>query len=287
MSVDTKTRMAQIVEKVQDLPPLPAIVPRVLKLISDPDSKISELSETLGSDQAIASKVLRLANSAFYGFPRRIATLTDAVILLGFKTIKGLIYAITLYDTFNRETKGYGMKKGELWKHSLAVAITSRSIAKDIGTIDPEQAFIAGLLHDIGKTILDQYLMEDFDRVISITLSKKISFNDAEKEIFGFDHTELGEQMIIKWNLPTEFQESTRYHHSPLEAPNEDNILIPIVHISDAVVLMLGVGLGADGMFYPMEEEVLPKIGKDISYINKLVEQAQKNLCDIDSMLNL
>jgi len=275
-----------ILAAVKDIPPLPAIIPRVMGVLNDPDSTVDELSEILGSDQAIASKLLRLSNSAFYGYSKHIGTIQDAVVLLGFKTIKGLIYALSLYSSFSQNVGGYAMKKGELWRHSLTAAFVARTISAKCRIGNPDQAFVAGLMHDIGKTVLGEFLGKSSDAVINSVECNNISFIEAEREVLGVTHPEIGAELCEKWNLPVELQEAVMYHHSPSECES-DNPLVYIVHIADIVCLMLGVGIGVDGLTYELDDSALAAIGKDISFIDDIVIETEKQLADIDSLLHL
>jgi putative nucleotidyltransferase with HDIG domain len=276
--------MDSILQSVKDIPPLPAIIPRVMSVLNDPNSSVSDLSEVLGSDQAIASKLLRLSNSAFYGFPKHIGTIQDAVVLLGFKTIKGLIYALSLYNNFDKHVAGYEMHKGELWRHSLAVAFLSRDISTRTKTGNPEQAFVAGLLHDIGKTILGEYVEQNVEEIKRLVEKENYTFPEAEEKVLGFSHTELGARVCEKWNLPDELLSAVRHHHNPAEG-KDGGPLVPVVHIADAVCLMMGIGLGLDGFSYHVDVQALAALGKDWSFIDDILRGAQAKLLDINKFL--
>ena len=276
----------EILAAVKDIPPLPAIIPRVMNVLNDPDSTVVELSEVLGSDQAIASKLLRLSNSAFYGYAKHIGTIQDAVVLLGFKTIKGLIYALSLYSSFNDDVGGYMMEKGELWRHSLTAAFVSRTIATRAKAGNPDQAFVCGLMHDIGKTILGEFVGRNSGEVMRYVQKENMNFVEAEEHVFGVGHPEIGARVCEKWNLPTELLEAVRYHHAPSNCTS-GNPLVPVVHIADAVCLMLGVGIGLDGFCYELDDRAMSAIGKDYSFLDDIVKVSGTQLLDIDTLLNI
>lgn len=283
--VSRSQSVEQILAAVKDIPPLPAIVPRVMVVLNDPNSSVAALAKVLGSDQAIASKLLRLSNSAFYGFSKHIGTIHDAVVLLGFKTIKGLIYALSLYSSFNEKVGGYKLDKGELWRHSLCAAFVAQMISTKTKKGNSEQAFVAGLMHDIGKTILGEFLgngSEDFAK----HAEEEVYFIKIEEEILGISHPEIGAKVCEKWNLPQELLDAVKFHHMPSEFDG-DNPLVPIVHIADAVCLVLGLGIGTDGLSYPFDEGALKKIGKDWKFFDDIVKEAHAKIVDIDKLLNL
>lgn len=273
-------------DAVKDIPPLPAIVPRVMAVLNNPNSSVTELSKMLGSDQAIASKLLRLSNSAFYGFSKHIGTIQDAVVLLGFKTIKGLIYALSLYSSFSGRVGGYGLDKGDLWRHSLCAAYVAQSISSKTMLGNSEQAFVAGLMHDIGKTILGQFISDGSINPGDYTNGGASNFVNLEERILGVSHPEIGAKVCEKWNLPEELLEAVRYHHTPSEYDG-DNPLVPIVHLADAVCLILGLGIGLDGLSYPFEEDALKKINQDWEFFDDIVKEAQAKIVGIDALLKI
>lgn len=276
----------EILKTVKDIPPLPAVVPRVMSIINDPNCSVAQLAEVLGADQGIASKLLRLSNSAFYGFSRHIGTIQDAVVLLGFKTIKGLIYALSLYSSFSRDVKGYNLRKGELWRHSLAAAFIARNISERAKAGNPEQAFVAGLMHDIGKTILGEFLENNSAEVLRLVEEEDLQFVNAEKVVLGVSHAEVGARLCEKWNLPEEHVEAVRHHHSP-SSVDSSNPLIPIVHLADGVCLMMGIGIGLDGMSYTFDDSALTAIGKDMKFLDDIVDATKTQVTDIENLLHM
>ncbi|MDH7576284.1 MAG: HDOD domain-containing protein [Bacillota bacterium] len=250
----------QIVQRVRDLPALPQIVARVLKLTDDPDSTVKELNDAICQDQALTAKVLRLANSAYYGFPRRISTIIEAIVILGFNTIRNLVLAVSVHNLLSKEVPGYQLGRGELWRHSIACAMAARTLARRTRFPSPDQAFIAGLLHDIGKVILSVYVSETFGELIKKVHEAKIPFPQAEEEILGFTHAVIGSKVADKWNLPLPLVEAIAFHHSPLNAKENPKLTV-LVHLADALCMMMGIGLGGDGLYYPLVPEALSIVG--------------------------
>lgn len=246
----------KIVKAVEELPALSHVASRVLTITEDPDANASDLAESINLDPNLAASILRLANSAYYGFARHISTVTDAIILLGFSSIKSLTIAASTYRIYNKEVSGYSLSKGEIWRHSIGCAMMSKLIAIRVKYKIPEEAYVAGLLHDIGKIIIDGFVGEEFASIVKIVEEEKISFSDAEKRVLGFDHPEIGARVAEKWNFPDKLVEAIRYHHSPEEA-EVSPILTSVIHVADASCLMLGIGLGGDGLKYPLNEKAI------------------------------
>lgn len=270
--------LEQIVAAVNDLPALPHVVVKVMQLSEDPDSTAQDINNVLTQDQSMTARVLRLANSAFYGFPRRISTVTDAVVLLGFRTIRSIVLAASVSEILNQEIGGYALEPGELWRHSQSSAIAARIIAKRIKYPAVDVAYTAALLHDIGKVILNNNMKEVYREVVEKVENTDVPFNEVEIEIMGFDHAQVGAQVAEKWNLPPELVEAIMFHHEP-EKTTINKKLTAIVHIADFVSVTMGIGVGIDGMLYPISSEAMDLLG-----INEIdIESVISEMADVVS----
>jgi putative nucleotidyltransferase with HDIG domain len=273
-----------IVARVKDLPALPVIVTRVIQLTEDPNSTAKDLSEVLGQDQSLTAKVLRLANSAYYGFPRRINSVTDAVVLLGFGSIRGLVMAASVYDVLEKPVQGYALAPGELWRHSQACAMGARMLAQKVKYRSADQAYVAGLLHDIGKVILSEYLSEVYQKVIDRVILENKPIMDVETAEMGFDHSIVGAKVAEKWNLPPELVDCIGYHHRPLQSTSNP-ILASIIHVSDVICMTMGIGLGLDGMYYPLDEKALELLKLEPADLEMIMSRLADSLIDGNSVL--
>ena len=241
---------------MRDLPALPDTVVRVMQLSGNPKAGIADVAKALVSDQALAARVLKLANSAFYGASRRIATVSDAVVILGLRTTRNLVMASGCQELLESEVAGYGLPRGALLRHSLACASAAQALAKRTKYRGVEEAFVAGLLHDLGKVVMNLYLRDQFIQVLLQAASGEMTYADAERAVFSFDHAEAGAHLLERWNLPAALVSAVRYHHAPTDSP-----LPCLVHVADAVCLTLGVGLGFDGLAYTLQPEALSRLG--------------------------
>ncbi len=253
-------RLAALVRRVRDLPALPDTVVRVMHLADDPKAGIGDIAKALVSDQALAARVLKLANSAFYGASRRIATVSEAVVILGLRTTRNLVMASGCQEILESEVAGYGLPRGALLRHSLACAAAAQALAKRSKYRGTEEAFVAGLLHDLGKVVMNLYLGDQFLQVLMLAAAGGITYAEAEQAVFSFDHAEAGACLLERWNLPPSLVAAVRYHHAPLDAPG-DSPLPSVVHVADAVCLTLGIGLGLDGLAYTLQPEALERLG--------------------------
>lgn len=264
--------MESIVEAVNDLPAFPHVVVKVMELSEDPDATAQDISNVLNQDQAMTARVLKLANSAFYGFPRRIGTVSDAIIYLGFKTIRSIVMAVSVSDILSREIEGYALEHGELWKHSQCSAIAARLTARKakFGLLD--LAYTAALLHDIGKVILNNFMKEAYHEVVARVSGENTSFIETENEILDFNHAMVGARVAEKWNLPPELVEAIAMHHHP-ENAEINKRLTAIVHLADAICVMMGIGIGIDGMLYPVSEEAMKLLGFTEADIENIISE--------------
>lgn len=277
--MSNKLTLNVLINRVEKLPALPHVISLVLRKIDDPRSSITDIAKTLSGDEGLVANVLKLANSAYYGFPRRVVSVTEAVVILGLNTLKSLIYTVLAKDLLGKEVKGYALNKGELWRHSIACAIICREIARKKRLGDIESFFVAGLLHDIGKIVLDEYLQPEYEEVVKRISESLEPFNVIEKEILGFDHQEVGGLLAKRWNLP-DFLVSAISHHHDIESIT--TLSSEVVHVGDGITLMMGYGLGIDGLMYQLSQDLLEEFGLSdeskleefISYVDNLLTAA-------------
>jgi putative nucleotidyltransferase with HDIG domain len=268
----TSEKLQQLVQAVRDLPALPEVVVRVMRLAEDPRTDAQSIARVIATDQAMAARVLKLANSAFYGLPRRVSTLSEAVVILGFRTIKNLAIAASTFELLNREVAGYWLQRGELWRHSLACAIGAQLIARRVRLPVSEEAFVAGLLHDIGKVAINLFVREQFDQIMERALQDRIPFVEAEQAVLGFNHAMAGGLIAEKWNLPPLLVSVIKYHHQPSSAPEKEP-MISVVHLADLLSITMGMGIGGDGLYYVLEEGTLAMFGLEQADIDELCGQ--------------
>ena len=248
----TRLTAPEVAAAVAELPPMPSSIQEVISACDDQDMTVGQLSQVVLRDQSLTANILKLANSSFYGHARRVTTVTEAVVMLGFSAIKSLAISSHTARLLSGSLPGYGLQQGELWRHSISVAFTARRLAVEVQLAPVEEAFVAGLLLDIGKTILSSYMENAFDEVTRISQERRVPFHEVEAELLGFDHAELGAQIASSWSFPPELEEAIRFHHSPSGATLKP-ALAHCVHLADAACMMLGVGLGSDGLMYGMD----------------------------------
>jgi len=200
-------------DSIKDIPTLPTIVFELNKLLRDPDTSIQTVCDTIEKDQAITLKILKLVNSAFYGFKSKISDLRNAVALLGYNAVRNAIVSLSVINSFPKRVALMDFDISLFWKHSLAVAVTSKNIAQLSKKESPDNCFVGGLLHDTGKVIMAQYFPELFEAVWSKQQNEQISFYESEQKALPIDHTKIGAHLADKWQLPQGLVDAIRWHH--------------------------------------------------------------------------
>lgn len=256
-----KTR---IISKMKDIKSFPQFVLETLRKLNDPTSNAADVAQSLSMDEGLVLRVLKLANSAAYGMTRTISNVSEAIALLGYKNVSNIVLAATVYSVMDKGLSGYVLDRGELWRHSLTVAYASRYIAQVTGKSATEDAYVGGLLHDIGKVVLNDYVRFGYGIIVKMVEEEHVPFPEAELRVLGFDHAMVGSILTEKWELPESYQYAVAYHHKPNELPEdkaEYQTIVDIVSVANSMCLMLGIGLGADGLQTYMFPEPLERLG--------------------------
>lgn len=268
MQTDT-VALKRIVEKVRDLPSLPKVVMRVLSLAQDPNTSGSDMENLLLQDPSLTVRIMRVANSSFYGYGD-IKTLKEAILILGFPAIRSIIFCTSVFETFPGVGRP-GFDRGEFWRHSLAVAVAARLIAVRQRFPVVEEAFIAGLIHDIGKIILDEYLSDSWQAALTYAADKKVLIFEVERAVFGCSHAQVGRWLATRWNLPAHYNAAIFYHHHPSFAGSGET-LVSFIHVSDILVRMLKLGWSGDPLIPPLDPDGLERSGLKDSDMKAICE---------------
>ncbi|MBU0986016.1 MAG: HDOD domain-containing protein [Proteobacteria bacterium] len=222
-------------DRIEDLPTLPAVAMEVNKMLLDYDTTIDKLSDTIEKDQAMVSKILKLVNSAFFGLRGKISNISHAIVVLGFNTIRNAVVSISIIDAFSVKEGLDGFDITDFWKHSLAVAVTSKYLSEKTGIHPADDCFVAGLLHDMGKIVLLQHFKDLFQKAWQAVKENNLSFYEAEKREIPVDHARIGGYLARKWQLPTALVDAIQYHHAVRPNADDQHLLI-IIHAADIIV---------------------------------------------------
>ncbi|MFC1855598.1 HDOD domain-containing protein, partial [Thermodesulfobacteriota bacterium] len=225
------------------------------------------------------ANILRLCNSSYYSLSREIASLNDAVVLLGNQTLFNLILTSFSSNKLGKSVKGYGLEKGGLWEHSISCAILAREIAHKVGFKDIQLAYSTGLMHDTGKLILDKFLHENAAKVMEISNKEDVDFTKIEEDLLGVNHATVGGLLAEEWKFPQAIVDGIKFHHTPLDA-TENRELVNIIHVADSLSVTFGFGGGVDGLSYRFYDSALDELSLDKDqfedYLSTLIDELDK-----------
>jgi putative nucleotidyltransferase with HDIG domain len=264
------------VESINTLPTVPSVLKRLSAVIEKPRITIVEISAFISNDPALTTKVLKMVNSAIYGFPGRIASVSHATMLLGLNVIKGLLLGVSVFELMQKTMSG-------LYEHSLACAIASRVIAQKKGMKEPEEVSVAGLLHDIGKVILTLEFAKEYEAAMGEAQEKRISIFEAEKNQFNATHADVGSWLAEKWRFPRNLVEVIEFHHRPALAKNAP-MEAAIVHMADLLARARGFGFAGENFvpeINPMAFELLKLSDEDIKDVLQEMEDNMESAEDL------
>lgn len=256
-----KEWIKRIAQRVLSLPPLPTLIAKLIEMIDNPKTNARDLGRLISTDQVLTARILKLANSSFYGFPRRISTVTLALVVLGFDTLKNLCISASMREWFSDKDIDSYFDMSRFWEHSITCGTAARMIAKDRGFMISGEVFVGGLLHDIGKLVLKQYIKPEFRKIMEIVKKENLLFIEAEEKIIGINHATIGSWLADRWNLPKRLVDLIAYHHNPKDS--EKNYLqSAVVHFSNYLTRVAKIGNSGDNG--------IPKFDMDVADSLKL-----------------
>lgn len=279
MESDNQDMIKRISASIEDIPPMPQVVIKAQQLLADPHSSPKEVAALLESDQSIATKVLKMANSAFYGLSGTISSIQHAALVLGYLTLGEIITAAGTKKMLERKLPGYGFESEDLWRHSLSVGLGAKIIAADKNSDLAFVAHTAGLIHDVGKLILDPFVLEQKAAIDSFMADGQQTFLSAEKQILGFDHAEIAAEICKVWHIPEAVALPIRCHHAP--SASEGDELAYILHMADYAAIMSGGGYDSNDFLYQLEEGTMDFLGFQQSDISELTFEVMESLSQL------
>jgi putative nucleotidyltransferase with HDIG domain len=273
----------KVIKSIDKLPTLPLIVTKLSDLVTNPHTSASDIQNVITKDQALSARVLKLVNSAFYGFSERISSISHAIVILGFNTIKNIALSASVFEMFDKNQQGQLDKEG-FWMHSIAVAGASKLIAKHLKLTTLEDIFVAGLLHDVGKVILDQFVHEDYKTVFERIASKNILIGEAEYEVLELTHSQVGAYLATNWKLPSALVQMIGLHHRP-DLAGEFAKHTFCVHLADILVRALEIGNGGDKRIPFACKPLWEEYGFDAAWIRRILEDMEEELQDVENFV--
>lgn len=277
----TKTEyLDRIFSTITDVPTLPATVLQVMHSVEDPSCSVADLSRTIMGDPGLAAKVLKIANSPYYGFAAKIGSLPQAVSLLGFATLKNALLSASVFDMFR--ISGIGFDMVGLWKHSVTTATAAKIVARRIHYPNAEKAFTASLLHDIGKVMIARYLPSSLATVVQSVRNDHLAIYDAEKRAIGLAHPAFGAWVLARWSMPALLVEAVEHHHHPTRAQDAFD-LSSVIYLSNAIAHRSKIGSGGDDLVREVDPHILQYFHIDETAMREMTDAVLRQRLEIET----
>ena len=273
----------KIMAEVSSFPSMPRAGFKLRALLNKADVEFSEIEEILRHDPGLATNVLRLANSAFFGLSTKVGSLKQAVMLLGVQRFAQIAVSACMSKTMEKAVEGYGLSPGELWLHSIATSNIAEALAKKRKIAETDDVFTPALVHDMGKLVLGKFVKEELHKIESIT-SNAVPLDVAEHMVLGIDHAEIGALILAKWSFPIDIVNAVRWHHNP-EAITNSNIHTDIVYIANQMCQSNGDCESDNGEMPMSSSVVLNRLGIKMDQYKAMARKAQNWLINLADTL--
>lgn len=276
-------KLRHIMDQVRSFPGMPATAAKLMPMLQNPDSCASQIEDVLKYDPGLTANILKLTNSAYFGLPSRVSSVRQAIMLLGWKRLLQLVMTMCMSVLMKKPLPGYGLSRGELWRHSVAVSVAADVLVKSLSITDADEVFTAALLHDIGKLVLGEYVQEDMGNIEQM-VGKGISFEVAEFVVLGTNHAQIGARILENWSLPKELVNAVSWHHDP-ERCEHYCMLSDVVHVANVLGWMIGYGNGRNGQTVEPAFEVIDRLGIRDGHMEKLAGKTLQEVTRLSEML--
>lgn len=270
-------RVKRITDAVLSLPVLPTITAKMIQLVDNPNTSAQVLSNLVSKDQVLTAKVLKMANSSFYGFSREIGTVKQAVVILGLNSLRDLSLSLSVFNMFKNSHGNPYFNVSEFWKHSIGVGIGAQYIAKQFLITDPSIAFTGGLLHDLGKVVLNQYLPYEFLQVMKKVHMEGMELCEAELEVLGASHDQVGAWLANRWRLPYVLEEVMLNHHHPEKSEHHADLCF-IIQLANHLVSSSQLGSNGRKTPAPLGEVSLGRLEQNFQITEDRLQSLKQEI---------
>lgn len=278
------SNMTKIIKGIARLKPIPQVVNKILEIQQDPESSMKDLTQVISHDTMTTANLLKASNSALYARSKPFETVEQAAVFLGMDEIVDLALLSNSAANLKRPQKGYGLKSGDLWRNGLASALVSKELSHKLNLENHHLVFTCALLKDIGKVVLEQYVEACSKEINTLVALGEHSFEEAEKSVIGIDHAELGAMAAQVWQFSPKMVDIIRHHHQPAKAelsPKET----AVVHLSDTVCLMMGIGAGSDGLAHRFDQQFIAEMGISDTDLQTIVSGIPEKIEEIEHLI--
>lgn len=281
------TAIQLLIKEIRNLTPVPMVIHPLLEAVDRTDVDMADIAKIIQYDPALTASVLRTCNSAFFGLKQPAETIRDAVSLLGTDQIIDLVLIKSGAKALSGRQQGYDLQEGAMWKYSVSSAIIARQIATELNMEHKNTIFTAALLKDIGKTVLDRFVKDAFEKIHALVANENFSFMEAEKKVIGVDHAELGGMIAKMWKFSPRMVNIIRNHHLHRCDMVEKDKDVAVVYLADCICMMMGMGVGADGLAYRFHQEAMEAIGMDAQAVPRIIAQFATQMQAVEDLLKV
>lgn len=272
-------------EKINKFEAMPVICQQILTHMNDRNVEFGKLAEKIKYDPGMTANILKLANSAYFGAKHRVESLQSAIVRLGMKALFQIIVAQKTAGQMKGSLAGYALSPMELIKHAVWTAVGAEEFARVLGMRAPDLLFTAGLLHDIGKVILDPFVEHNRAQLLAAAREQELTFDQAEHKILALNHAEVGAELFRRWHFPAELETVVRLHHEPAAAAENYRAMATVVHLADMLAYSEGVGTGIDGLLYKVSGEATGSLGLKGRIIERVASQTLEKMNALENTL--
>jgi putative nucleotidyltransferase with HDIG domain len=281
------TDVAQILSEIKVLRPVPPVAAQILELAESPESSMAEIADLILHDPAVTANLLRLCNSAYFGLTQKVESMKQAIALLGLDQLVEVVVLSTLSAQLINKKEVYGLQEGDLWRHAAVSAHVAKILAKKNGNApNTARIFTGALLKDIGKLILGRFVAASLEKISILVMLKRYSFNDAEKEVIGMSHAELGAMLAEHWKFSERLVYMIRNHHLSDESARDD-LETALIYLADIICMMMRIGSGVDALAYKFHSDVLTRTNLTVDDLQAVMVNIRENRSRIEKLLNI
>jgi HD-like signal output (HDOD) protein len=282
---DPQAIISAAVNSISHIATLPEITVKIIELVENPRSTAQDLNKLISNDPALVARILKVVNSAFYGLPGQIGSINRAIVLLGLNAVKNIVIAASLTKLFRGGRISTQFSAKDLWAHSVAVGVFSKMIVGRLHNALPDEAFLAGLIHDIGILVELQAFREPLVEVAERAGRENVRYIDLETQVMGVDHQALGAGLTTKWKFPRSFQFVTGYHHNPMALAPDCRWLAMVIHVADHICCREGLGYTLTCKDEAMDMGALTELGLTMEMLDELAKELPEALKETETLL--
>ena len=283
---EARRAIAATLKKIVDLPTISQVHDRITNLLASDRSSAADVAKIMEIDQSITAKTLRLANSAVFGFNRNVSSVKEAVAMIGFEQVTDLVTAVSTFEALGRVKESPHFNRMAFWEHSIGCGTIAKVVSEKI-KMDPERAFVAGLLHDIGKVVMDGYFPEYFGEALQLASDEDIPIHDAESKRLPIAHDSVGSVLARQWNLPEPLIDIIGAHHTLKPNKSANMRLTLLIHVADAQCRLLGVGNAGDKVTWQPDARILKRLSISPADFDGWKPEIKQNIENAQGMLEL